>query len=64
MLRLLSASIAALRSGFRSRRELFLENLALRQQLATQKRPRAIVTSLDLGPQGKPPGLRLLRPDA
>jgi len=40
MLRLLSASIAALRSAFRSRRELILENLALRRQLATvlQKR--------------------------
>jgi hypothetical protein len=40
MLRLISVSIAALLSGFRSRRELILENLALRQQLATlvQKR--------------------------
>jgi hypothetical protein len=40
MLRLLRATIAALLSGFRSRRELILENLALRQQLATvlQKR--------------------------
>jgi len=31
MLRLLRATIAALLSGFRSRRELVLENLALRQ---------------------------------
>ncbi len=40
MLRLLRATTAALLSGFRSRRELVLENLALRQQLATvlQKR--------------------------
>ncbi len=40
MLRPISVSIAALLSGFRSRRELILENLALRQQLATlvQKR--------------------------
>src|SRR5215471_12616936 len=40
MLRLLRAAIAALCSGFRSRRQLVLENLALRQQLATvlQKR--------------------------
>ena len=40
MLRLLRATIAAILSGFRSRRELVLENLALRQQLATvlQKR--------------------------
>ena len=40
MLRLISVSIGALLSGFRSRRELILENLALRQQLATlvQKR--------------------------
>ena len=40
MLRLLRATIAAVLSGFRSRRELVLENLALRQQLATvlQKR--------------------------
>ncbi len=40
MLRLLRATIAALFSGFRCRRELILENLALRQQLATvlQKR--------------------------
>ena len=35
MLRLLRATIAALLSGFRSRRDLVLENLALRQQLAT-----------------------------
>ena len=35
MLRLLGAAIAALHSGFRSRRQLVLENLALRQQLAT-----------------------------
>jgi hypothetical protein len=40
VLRLLRATIAALLSGFRSRRELVVENLALRQQLATvlQKR--------------------------
>ena len=40
MLRHLRATIAAILSGFRSRRELVLENLALRQQLATvlQKR--------------------------
>jgi len=40
MLRLLRATIAAHFSGFRCRRELILENLALRQQLATvlQKR--------------------------
>ena len=40
MFRILWAAIAALRSGFRSRRQLVLENLALRQQLATvlQKR--------------------------
>jgi hypothetical protein len=40
MLRLLRAVIAAILSGFRARRELVLENLALRQQLATvlQKR--------------------------
>jgi hypothetical protein len=40
MLRLLRATIAALLAGFRCRRELILENLALRQQLATvlQKR--------------------------
>jgi hypothetical protein len=35
MLRLLRTTIAALLSGFRSRRDLVLENLALRQQLAT-----------------------------
>src|SRR6266513_3575362 len=43
MLRLLTVSIAALFSGLRSRRELILENLALRQQLATvlqKRRPR------------------------
>jgi putative transposase len=43
MLRLLTVSIAALLSGLRSRRELILENLALRQQLATvlqKRRPR------------------------
>ena len=40
MLRLFRATIAALFSGFRCRRELILGNLALRQQLATvlQKR--------------------------
>jgi putative transposase len=35
MLRLLMALVSALRSAFRSRRELLLENIALRQQLAT-----------------------------
>jgi len=43
MLRLLAALLPALRSAFRSRRELLLENLALRQQLATlagRQRPR------------------------
>ena len=43
MIRLLTASVAALLSGLRSRRELVLENLALRQQLATvlqKRRPR------------------------
>ena len=40
MLRLLAALVPALRSAFRSRRDLVLENLAIRQQLATvlQKR--------------------------
>jgi len=40
MFRLLAALVPALRSAFRSRRDLVLENLALRQQLATflQKR--------------------------
>ena len=43
MIRLLWAIIVALSSGFRSRRGLMLENLALRQQLATvlQKAPAA-----------------------
>jgi len=43
MIRLLWATIAALSSGFRSRRDLMLENLALRQQLSTvlqKRRPR------------------------
>ena len=43
MVRLLTASVAALLSEFRSRRELVLENLALRQQVATvlqKRRPR------------------------
>ncbi len=40
MLRLLLALIRALLSSFRSRRELLLENLALRQQLATFVRTR------------------------
>jgi len=43
MIRLLWATIAALSSVFRSRRDLMLENLALRQQLATvlqKRRPR------------------------
>ena len=43
MVRLLTVIIAAVFSGFRSRRELMLENLALRQQLATlmqKRRPR------------------------
>jgi putative transposase len=43
MLRLLAALVPALRSAFRSRRELLLENIALRQQLATmvqRGRPR------------------------
>jgi len=43
MLRLLTVSIDAFFSGLRSRRELILENLALRQQLATvlqKRRPR------------------------
>ena len=43
MVRLLTAFVAALLSGLRSRRELMLENLALRQQLATvlqKRRPR------------------------
>jgi hypothetical protein len=35
MLRLLAALVPALRSAFRSRGELLLENIALRQQLAT-----------------------------
>jgi putative transposase len=43
MLRLLAALVPALRSAFRSRGELLLENIALRQQLATlvqRGRPR------------------------
>lgn len=43
MLRLLVALAPAIRSAMRSRRDLFLENLALRQQLATfvaKRRPR------------------------
>src|SRR6266498_1677383 len=43
MIRLLWAIIVALSSGFRSRRGLMLENLALRQQLSTvlqKRRPR------------------------
>jgi len=35
MIRLLATLVIALLSGFRSRRDLVLENLALRQQLAT-----------------------------
>ena len=48
MLRLLRTIIAALLSGFRSRRDLVFENLALRQQLATvlQKR-RPLISSPD-----------------
>ena len=48
MLRLLRATIAAVLSGFRSRREPILENVALRQQLATvlQKR-RPLIRSAD-----------------
>ncbi len=43
MIRLLWAIVVALSSGFRSRRGLMLENLALRQQLSTvlqKRRPR------------------------
>jgi len=43
MLRLLVALAPAIRSAMRSRRDLLLENLALRQQLATfvaKRRPR------------------------
>jgi len=43
MFRLLGAIIAALISGFRSRRGLMIENLALRHQLSTflqKRRPR------------------------
>ncbi len=40
MVRLLAALVSALRSAFRSRRDLVLENLALRQQLATLARRR------------------------
>ena len=45
MLRLLSATIAALPSGFRSRQDLILENLALRQQLATALQKRRPLTA-------------------
>jgi len=47
MLRLLMAIVAALLSGFRSRKELMLENLALRQQLSTVllKHRRMLATS-------------------
>jgi hypothetical protein len=43
MIRLLWAIVVAVSSGFRSRRGLMLENLALRQQLSTvlqKRRPR------------------------
>ena len=48
MLRLLAALVPALRSAFRSRGELLLENIALRQQLATMvQRGRPRIRAVD-----------------
>src|SRR5258708_5021854 len=53
MLRLVAMSMRVFVSGFRSRRDLLLENLALRQQLATlaPRRP-----ALSPGPPTEPSG--------
>ena len=46
---LVTLSVRALRAIFRTREELLIENLALRQQVATLKkeRPRPVLDDLD-----------------